>query len=74
MKVLNRDEMMTWLTSKGVNVIGTTEQFYGGSEGTGIWVSGEGSDLFDYDSKVSIKKFLCKFFYKNFKFIFDRFV
>jgi hypothetical protein len=48
MKVLNRDEMMTWLTSKGVNVIGTTEQFYGEGEGKGIWVSGEDNPLFSY--------------------------
>jgi len=48
MKVLNRDEMMTWLKTKGVNVVGTTEQFYGEGEGKGIWVSGEDSDLFDY--------------------------
>jgi hypothetical protein len=48
MKVLSRDEMMTWLKDKGVKVIGTTEQFYNESEGSGIWVSGEGSDLFDY--------------------------
>ncbi len=49
MKALNRQEMMTWLESKGVNVVGTTEQFYGGSEEvTGIWVSGEDSHLFDY--------------------------
>jgi argininosuccinate synthase len=48
MKALNRDEMMTWLKSKGVQVIGTTEEFYGTDENKGIWVSGEGSDLFDY--------------------------
>jgi hypothetical protein len=48
MKVLNRDEMMAWLTSKGVNVIGTTEEFYGEGEGKGIWVSGEDSPLFSY--------------------------
>jgi len=36
MKVLNRDEMMTWLKTKGVNVVGTTEQFYGEGEGKGI--------------------------------------
>ena len=48
MKVLSRDEMMTWLKDKGVKVVGTTEQFYNESEGRGIWVSGEDSDLFDY--------------------------
>jgi hypothetical protein len=49
MKVLNREQMMAWLKTKGVHVAGTTEQFYGESEGKGIWVSGEStSDLFDY--------------------------
>jgi hypothetical protein len=49
MKHLDRDKMMAWLETKGVSVIGTTEQFYGGNEGTGIWVSGEDNkNLFDY--------------------------
>ena len=48
MKFLDREQMMAWLEGKGVNVIGTTEQFYGGSDSNGIWVSGEDSPLFDY--------------------------
>jgi hypothetical protein len=49
MRVLNREQMMTWLKNKGVHVAGTTEQFYGQKEGQGIWVSGESTpELFDY--------------------------
>jgi len=49
MKVLNREQMIAWLKTKGVHVAGTTEEFYGESEGKGIWVSGEStSNLFDY--------------------------
>jgi hypothetical protein len=48
-KKLNREQMMAWLETKGVRVVGTTEQFYGESAGTGIWVSGEeNNNLFDY--------------------------
>ena len=51
MKVLNREEMITWLQTKGVNVVGTTEQFFKESEGKGIWINGEESNLFDYYSE-----------------------
>jgi hypothetical protein len=47
MKVLNKEEMMTWLKGKGVRVVGTSAQFYNDNS-NGIWVSGECSDLFDY--------------------------
>ena len=46
MDALTRQDMMAFLEEKGCRVIGTTEEF-NGSEG-GIWLSGEGSDLFDY--------------------------
>jgi hypothetical protein len=51
MKVLNRNEMMAWLETKGVKVVGTTEQFRNESEGNGIWINGEDSNLFDYYSE-----------------------
>jgi hypothetical protein len=51
MKVLNRNEMMAWLETKGVKVVGTTEQFRNESEGEGIWINAEESNLFDYYSE-----------------------
>jgi hypothetical protein len=51
MKVLNRNEMMAWLETKGVKVVGTTEQFRNEDEGNGIWINGEDSNLFDYYSE-----------------------
>ena len=46
MKDLTREQMMAFLEKKGCQVIGTTEEF-NGNEG-GIWLSGEGSTLFNY--------------------------
>jgi hypothetical protein len=43
--------MMAWLETKGVKVVGTTEQFRNESEGEGIWINAEESNLFDYYSE-----------------------
>ena len=43
--------MMAWLETKGVKVVGTTEQFRNESEGEGIWINTEESNLFDYYSE-----------------------
>jgi hypothetical protein len=43
----SRNAMMKFLESKGVHVIGTTEEFSGQTEG--VWVGGEEMDgMFDY--------------------------
>jgi hypothetical protein len=41
-KIMTRDEMMAYLESIGIEVIGTSEQFDGGKNG--IWISGESDD------------------------------
>ena len=47
MKVLGREEMMTFLEKKGCRVVGETEMFNGNIGG--IWLSGEeGDGLFNY--------------------------
>jgi hypothetical protein len=55
-KVMNRNEMITALRAKGVDVPGTTEEF-GIGEG-GIWVSGESTpSLFNYYSEAWMDTF-----------------
>lgn len=51
MKALGIEGMMTWFKSKGVHVVGTSEEFYGTRSGAniGIWISAESTPaLFDY--------------------------
>jgi hypothetical protein len=47
---MNREQLTTALKAKGVEVVGTTQDF--GTGGDGIWVSGESNPgLFDYYSE-----------------------
>jgi hypothetical protein len=47
--MMKQTTMMKHLESKGVDVCGTTGDFYGYKEGKGIWISAESNvDLFDY--------------------------
>ena len=55
-KTISREKMMAFLTKKGCNVIGTTEEF-SGSQG-GIWLSGEeGDGFFSYYAEGSQYEF-----------------
>lgn len=42
--------MVKFLEGKGINVIGTADEFYGRPEGSfeGLWISGEDEELFNY--------------------------
>ena len=41
-KIMTRDEMMTWLESIGIEVVGTSERFNDSEDG--IWINGENDD------------------------------
>lgn len=53
------EEMMDLLTQEGVNVVGTTDDFYNSeNQNVGIWVAADSTpSLFDYDSSEWLDTF-----------------
>ena len=59
MQVKGIEEMMELLTQEGVNVVGTTDDFYSSeNENVGIWVAADHTpSLFNYDSSEWLDTF-----------------
>lgn len=53
------EEMMDLLTQEGVNVVGTTDDFYNSeNQNVGIWVAADSTpSLFNYDSREWLDTF-----------------